>query len=322
MTSLLIVLAMPDDVIARYHDPLCADFPEIEINAVNGRDKIDPYIGRADILLTFGAMMADEVFRKATNLKWVQALGTGVDRIADSPSLGRDVIVTNIHGIHGAPVAEAAIGFMLALSRQLPRSLRAQERHEWERFPARLLDGKTVGMFGIGVIAEALAPRCKALGMRVEGVSSAPRAVPGFDRMLPRAALTEAVRGWDYFVLLTPHTPATYHAVDETVFRALKPGGYFVNLGRGETVDEAALIRALDDGRLAGAALDVFAVEPLPKGHKLWSMPNVIIAPHLGGFYDEYPDRCLPVVEANLRRFLAGEREHMINLVNRGTETP
>ena len=86
----------------------------------------------------------------------------------------------------------------------MPRSLKAQERHEWERFPARLLDGKTCGMFGIGIIAEALAPRLKALGMRTVGVSSAPRAVPGFDEMLPRAKLAEAVADWDYFVLLTP----------------------------------------------------------------------------------------------------------------------
>lgn len=317
MTSLLIVLAMPDYVIARYREPLAAHFPDVEINAVNHRDKIDPYIARADILLTFGAMMGDEVFQKAKSLQWVQVLGTGVDRVADLPSLGRDVLITNIAGIHGAPVAEAAIGFMLALSRQLPRSLKAQERHEWERFPARLLDGKVCGMFGIGVIAEALAPRLKALGMRTVGVSSAPRAVPGFDLMLPRQKLAEAVADWDYFVLLTPHTPATFQAVDDRIFGAMKRGAYFVNLGRGETVDEAALMRALDDGRLAGAALDVFSVEPLPRDHRLWSMPNVIVTPHLGGFYDEYPDRSLPVVEENLRRFLAGDREHMINLVAR-----
>jgi phosphoglycerate dehydrogenase-like enzyme len=314
---LLIVLAMPDYVIARYRDPLAARFPDLEINAVNGRDKIDPYIARADILLTFGAMMGDEVFQKGKNLKWVQVLGTGVDRVADSPSLGRDVLISNVAGIHGPPVAEAAIGFMLALSRQLPRSLQAQERHEWERFPARLLDGKTCGMYGIGVIAEALAPRLKALGMRTVGVSSAPRSVPGFDEMLPRQKLVEAVRDWDHFVLLTPYTPATFQTIDDTIFGALKPGAYFISLGRGETVDDEALMRALDSGRLAGAALDVFSVEPLPRDHRLWSMPNVIVTPHLGGFYDEYPDRALPVFEANLRHFLAGEREHMINLVSR-----
>src|ERR1700722_6167014 len=169
VTSLLIVLAMPDYVIGRYREPLAAHFPDIEINAVNHRDKIDPYIARADILVTFGAMKGGEGVQKGKNLKWVQVLGTGVDRVADSPSIGRDVLISNVAGIHGAPVAEAAIGFMLALSRQLPRSLKAQERHEWERFPARLLDGKVCGMFGIGIIAEALTPRLKALGMRTVG---------------------------------------------------------------------------------------------------------------------------------------------------------
>jgi D-2-hydroxyacid dehydrogenase (NADP+) len=322
MTSLLIVLAMPDAVIERYLNPLRAHFPELEINAVNRRDKVDPYIGRTDIIVTFGAMMADEVFRKAASLQWVQVLGTGVDRVADSATIGRNVIVTNVPGIHGAPVAECALSFMLALSRQLPRSVRAQDRHEWERFPSRLLAGKTVTIFGIGVIAEALAPLCKALSMRVVGVSSAPRDVAGFDRIEPRARLADAVREADHFVLLTPHVPATYRIVGEAVFSAMKPGSFFVNLGRGETVDEAALVRALERGPLAGAALDVFSVEPLPPDHALWSMQNVIITPHLGGFYDEYPELSLPVVEHNLRRFLAGDREHMINRVPLAGRTP
>lgn len=316
-TSLLIVLAMPDAVIRRYERPLKARFPEIEINAVNSRDKVDPYIGRARILVTFGAMMADAVFRKAERLEWVQLLGTGVDRVVDSPALRPEVMVTNIHGIHGPPVAEAAIAAMLALARELPRSVRAQDGARWERFPARLLDGKTACLFGLGVIAEALAPRLKALGLRVLGVSAAPRPLPGFDLVLPRERLDEAVAEAEHFVLLTPHTAATHRIVGERVFRAMKPGGFFINLGRGETVDEAALVRALETGHLAGAALDVFAIEPLPPDHALWRMKNVIVTPHLGGFYDEYPDRCLPVVEANIRHFLAGEPQLMINRVPR-----
>src|ERR1700679_333176 len=104
MTSLLIILAMPDDVIARYRDPLRAHFPGVEINTVNHRDKIAPYIAGANIVLTFGAMMSDAVFAKAASLQWVQVLGTGVDRVADSATLGKDVVITNIRGIHGAPV--------------------------------------------------------------------------------------------------------------------------------------------------------------------------------------------------------------------------
>lgn len=316
MTSLLIVLAMPAAVVARYFDRLRAGFPEIEINAVDHRDKIGPYISRT-ILVTFGAMMHDDVYRQAPRLQWVQALGTGVDRITDAPSLGPEVIVTNIRGVHGPPVAEGVLAAMLALARQLPRSLRAQERRAWERFPVRLLDGKTAAVLGIGVIAEALGPRLKALGMRVVGISSGPRAVPGFDRILPRDALVAAAGNCDFLVLLTPHTPATHHIVNAAVLAALKPGCFLVNLARGGIVDEDALVRALAEGRLAGAALDVFSTEPPPPDHPFWAMKNVIMTPHLGGFYEEYPEQVLPVVEENLRRFLAGDRAHMINVVSR-----
>jgi D-2-hydroxyacid dehydrogenase (NADP+) len=317
MTSLLIVLAMPDEVVARYYEPLKARFPGVEVNAVNHRDKIDPYIGRTEILLTFGAMMTDEVYRKAPRLEWVQVLGTGVDKVVDAPTLARHVIVTNMHGIHGPSCAEAALASMLALSRQLKRSLRAQDRKAWDRFPVRILDGKTVTIFGIGVIATALAPLCKAFNMRVIGVTSAPRELPGFDRVVGRDKLTEAVRDCDHLVLLTPHTLATNQIVNDAVLAAMKPGSFLVNLARGGIVDEPALIRALEEGGIAGAALDVFSVEPLPVDNKLWSLPNVIMTPHLGGFYEEYPDQVLPVVEENLRRFLAGDREHMINRINR-----
>ena len=133
--------------------------------------KVGPYIGSADVLLTFAPRLSDDVLRAGTRLKWVQALGTGVDNLIDRPVLRKDVIVTNVHGIHGPPVSEAAISSMLALARDIPRAVRAQDRREWARFPAQLLHNKTVGVFGIGAIAEELAPKCKAFGMRTVGVS-------------------------------------------------------------------------------------------------------------------------------------------------------
>lgn len=206
---------------------------------------------------------------------------------------------------------------MLALSRDLPRSLRSQQAHKWDRFPARTLKDRTVGVFGVGVIAEALAPLCKALGMKVIGISSAPRKVAGFDRMYARAKLEDAVRELDFLVLLTPYTPATRGIVNARVLAAMKPSSYLVNLARGGVVDEDALMQALREGKLAGAALDVFGQEPLPPDHPFWEMPNVIITPHLGGFFDAYPRYALPVVEHNLRHFLAGDTQGMINIVNR-----
>ena len=115
------------------------------------------------MLLTFTPMITAKVLEQAKSLKWLQTLGTGVDNIIDQPALRKDIIVTNVRGIHGPPVSEAALGTMLALARDLPRAVRAQDQRQWQRFPAQLLHNKTVGIFGVGAIAEALAPKCKAL---------------------------------------------------------------------------------------------------------------------------------------------------------------
>jgi phosphoglycerate dehydrogenase-like enzyme len=317
MTNLLILLTFPEKVRTQYYNHLRAKFPEVNIHMVDHHSKVGPYIGSADILVTFGPMMADHVLKDATNLKWIQALGTGVDGITDQPSFRDDVLITSVHGIHGAAVSEAAIMLMLALSRELPRVVRNQDRHKWDRFPARLLKDKTIGIFGVGAIAEELAPKCKAFGMTVVGISSTKREVAGFDRMYGRDELERAVREVDYLVLLTPYSPATRGIVGAKTFSAMKPTSYLVNLARGGVVDEEALIKALKQGQIAGAALDVFNQEPLPVDHPFWTMENVLITPHLGGFYDTYPDHALPVVEENLRRFLAGDTKNMINVVKR-----
>jgi D-2-hydroxyacid dehydrogenase (NADP+) len=311
------LLAMPSEVQMQYYASLHSTFPDLTIHLVDHHSKVDPYIGSASILMTYGPMLSDHVVRDAVNLKWIQALGTGVDNLLDLPSLRRDVLITNIQGIHGAPVSEAAIMAMLALSRDFPRVLRNQDRHVWERWPARLLNEKTLGILGIGNIAEALALRCKALGMTVVGISSAKREIHGFDRVYGREELVRAVGDLDFFVVLTPYSSATRHIVGSTVFSAMKLNSYFINLARGGVVDEGALIEALESGQIAGAALDVFSHEPLPENHPLWMMKNVIVTPHLAGFYDGYPDHALPVVEENIRRFLAGDTVNMINVVKR-----
>ena len=320
MTEVLILLTLPEPVRMQYVLALREAFPKMAINLVDHAGKVDPFIERADVLMTFGPMLLDrapEILGRGKRLKWIQAFGTGVDNIADVATLAEPVVITNIQGIHGAPVSEAALMAMLALSRDLPRVVRNQDRRAWERRPARLLDGKSVGIVGVGQIAEALAPKCKAFGMDVIGVSSAPRSVPGFDRMLGRDALTEAAREVDYLVLLTPYSAQTRHLVGAEVLGAMKPTAYLVNLARGGVVDEQALLEALREERIAGAALDVFATEPLPAEHPFWAMPNVLITPHLGGFCDVYARLALPTIVENMRRFLAGETGQMLNRVQR-----
>jgi phosphoglycerate dehydrogenase-like enzyme len=317
MTNVLIVLALPEPVRMQYFNHVKNHFPEIKLDMVDHHSKVDPYIAATEILVTFGPHVANHVFEKAKNLKWVQALGTGVDGIADQPGLRRDVLLTNMHGFHGGPVSEAALMAMLSLARDLPRSLRQQARHKWDRFPVKLLKGKTVGIFGVGTIAAELAPKCKALGMKVVGISSAAREVPGFDAIYGRGDLERAVKEWDYFVLLTPFTPETKNIVDAKIFAGMKPSSCFINLARGGVVDENALRDALKKKKIAGAALDVFAKEPLPEDSPFWDMENVILTQHQGGFFDGYPGFAIPVVEHNLRKYLAGDLKDMINVVQR-----
>jgi len=316
-TQLLIVLTLPEPVRIKYYNHLKAKFPQIEVNMVDHHSKVGPYIGSADVLVSFGVQLADHVFKEGTRLKWVQALGTGVDGIVDQPSLRGDVLVTNMHGLHGDAMPESAFLSMLALARNLPRSLKSQRERKWDRFPSSLLKGKTAAIFGVGAIAESLAPKCKAFGMKVIGISTTRREVAGIDRMFHRDELVQAVKDADFFVVLTPYTPETRGIVGAKALAAMKPRSFFINLARGGVVDEDALLAALREKRIAGAALDVFAREPLPEDHPFWTMDNVIVTPHLGGFHDQYPEQALPTVEENLRRFLAGEFDRMTNVVKR-----
>jgi phosphoglycerate dehydrogenase-like enzyme len=206
---------------------------------------------------------------------------------------------------------------MLAVSRGFADSVRNQDRRAWTRWPPRLLDGKTVGIVGVGLIAQALAPKCKALGMTVLGFTSTPRELPGFDRMHARGELMRLAATLDYLVLLVPYAEDTHRLIDARMFAAMKPSSYLINLARGGIVDEEALMRALERGEIAGAALDVFQEEPLPPEHPLWSTRNVVVTPHLGGFCDVYAERAWPTIEHNMACFLRGDFDGMINLVRR-----
>ena len=317
MSNVLILTEVQEAMRARYKAMLLERFPQLTINVVGHHNDVGPYIAGTDILLCFSPPMADHVVRDAPRLKWIQALGTGVDNIIDLPSLGKEVLVTNVRGIHGAPVSEATIAYMLSLARDLPRASVAHDKGQWERWPAALLAGKTVGILGVGLIAEYLAPICKALHMTVIGISGSPREAKGFDRMAHRDDFVKVVPELDFLVALAPLTAETRGIVGAKVFAAMKPTAYLVNVARGGVVDEPALIAALESGEIAGAALDVFAQEPLPASSPLWRTKNVTIFSHLGGYSQGYEDRAMPTIAGNMAKFLSGDLKSMINIVRK-----
>jgi len=317
MPNLLILTEVQESMRARYKQMLLERFPQLTINVVGHHSQVDPYIAETDILLCFSPPMADHVVRDAPKLKWIQALGTGVDNIVDLPSLGKGVVVTNIRGIHGAPVSEAAIAYMLSLARDMSASVHAQDRSEWRRHPSQLLAKKTVGILGVGLIAEYLAPICKALDMTVIGITGTPRETKGFDRMVARDKLTEIAPELDFLVALIPLSEETRNIVGRAAFEAMKKSSFLVNLARGGVVDEPALIEALNAGEIAGAALDVFSQEPLPPDNPLWTTKNVTIFSHLGGYSQGYEERAMPTIAHNMACYLDGRPKDMINIVRK-----
>lgn len=259
----------------------------------------------------------DELVARAPKLRWVQSLTTGTDQIVKLQALRDDVVVTSTRGMHGPQMSELVFLHMLALARDFPRMQRNQAAATWERWPQPLLWGKTVTIVGVGAIAEALAPRCQAFGMTVVGVSGTPREIAGFDRVLARSELAQAVALADFVVLIVPLAPDTENLVDARVIGAMKPGAYLVNAARGGVLDEAALLAALRERRIAGAGLDVFRQQPLPPDSPWWREPNVIVTPLVGGMSDIYLQQAFPIVDANLRLFLEGRLGELHNTVAR-----
>ena len=294
---------------------LAPKFPGISIHGVAEEGEIGDFVEGMDILLTI--KISDEVIKKASMLQWVQARTAGVDSILNLPSLRKEVLMSCSRGIHVPQMSEMALLFMLALNRNLPQFIRNQDTRVWERWPTKLLYQKKVGILGIGAIGEEIARKCKVFGMTVFGIDVVKRKVDAVDYFHGPEDLLRVVREVDYFIIVVPNIPQTRKMVGAEVLSSMKPSAFLINIGRGEVVDEEALIRHLESGRIAGAALDAFRVEPLPEDHPFWAMKNVILTPHVGGMSEFCVDQVLSIFEENLRRFLKGERRNLINFIER-----
>lgn len=287
----------------------------VDVVAAREYDSALKALPDADALFALAPNITDEMVATASKLHWIQALTTGVDTFDRLPSLRPEVVLTSARGIHAPQMAEMALMLMLALSRDFPSMVHNQTNKIWARWPQRLLWRRTVCIVGLGVIADGLAERCRPFGMRVLGVTAQAREVAGFDRIYDRSQMAEAFADSDYIVVLTPYSSETHHMIDANALGAIKPGGYLINLARGGVIDEKALLDALSRSALAGAAMDVFEVEPLPKDSAFWEQSNVIITSHMGGFSDCYPEQLFPIIERNVRAILNGHLDDVQNRV-------
>ena len=314
-TPRIIYIGAPEADAAEFAARARADIPGIDLFATNDRMLALAQVADAQVLIGHHFQFDDDLVGRAPGLRWIQSLTTGTDAILKLKALRPEVIVTSTRGMHGPQMSELVFLHMLALTRDFPRMQRNQAAGLWERWPQPLLWGKTVVVVGVGAISEALAPRCKAFGMTVVGVSGSTRVPEGFDRVFARDQLVQAAALADYLVLIVPLSPETENLVDTRVLAALRPQAFVVNVARGGVLDEDGLLAALREKRIAGAALDVFRQQPLPADSVLWHEPGVLITPLVGGMSNIYLDQAYPVVRDNLRHFLAGDLAAMHNRV-------
>jgi phosphoglycerate dehydrogenase-like enzyme len=243
---------------------------------------------------------------KSEHLRWLHTFSAGVDHPWFRSLRARGVRITTSSGAAAVPIAHTVLLYLLALSRDLPAWFDAQRRHAWEPHDVRDLQGLVLGVIGLGPIGLEVARLGAALRMRVIGLRRTPRGDEPFETWpLPR--LHELLSRADAVVLALPLTDTTRHLLDAPAIAALKPGALLVNVGRGELINQAALVAALEKGALRGAGLDVFEQEPLPPESPLWSLPGVIVTPHASGRTPSNQIRAEVIFLENLGRFTRGE---------------
>ncbi len=311
MLQIVIVDAKAD----QYKEHLEACFPgQVTVHAAKDEAEAMAYADCAEVLGCF-PNVSNKFVEKACNLKWVQAMTTGIDHVLAYDSLSDDVMITSTRGIHGPQMSEVAIMHMLALNRKLAENVRNQAKHAWERWATRLLWKKSVGIVGMGTSGHALAERLRPFGMKIHAIVQTPRPIPEVDEVHNVDDLAKVAPLLDYIVLLSPLNEKSRHLINAKVLAAMKPDAMLINLARGALVDQEALIKALKEKRIGGAGLDALDPEPLPGDSPLWDMDNVLITPHIAGMSDTYPHQALAIVEENVRQYLAGKQDKMCNLI-------
>ena len=274
---------------------------------------------RAEIAFEFDWERPEELLERAPRLRWVQATSSGIGPLVEHLGLaGSPLVITNAAGIHAQPLAEFVLLAALYFAKEMPRLNTWKAERHWERFCGEEVLGSRMTLIGLGRVGSRIAELSSAVGIDVTGHRRTPggQAPPGVRRVVDAAGLDAALPETDLLVIAAPDTPETANLVDRRRLSLLPAHAVVVNVGRGSIIDEAALIEMLQSGRLRGAALDVFAKEPLPSDSPLWAMPNVIVSPHSASTVSHENDRLVDLFIDNLHRYLDGRP--LVNVFDHG----
>jgi phosphoglycerate dehydrogenase-like enzyme len=285
-----------------YRRLVAADLPDLDIEAIADASEARAVASEFDLALGEPSLLC-KMIGAMPHLRWIQATWAGVEPLLD-PALRRDYVLTNAR-VFGPLMSEYVFAYLLAHERLIFQKRESQLRGEWDSGRPGYLRGKRIGLLGVGSIGAALARTAKHFGMSISGYTRASESCPDVDVYFHGDARCAFVADLDYLVSVVPNTADTRQLVDEELLRHVPKRMLFVNPGRGSVVDELALARALQEGRLAGAVLDVFQQEPLPADHVFWRTPNVIITSHTAAL--SFPEDIAPLFVENYRRLVRGE---------------
>jgi phosphoglycerate dehydrogenase-like enzyme len=293
---------------------LARDFPGLQVAHRDSYEGIEDDLRGAEIIFTI-SLRVDQL-ALTRNLRWVHAPSAAVHQLLFPELVNSDVIVTNSREVHGPVVAEHVMALIFALAKKIPQVVALQHKHVWGQesmwragVRPREIAGATLGLIGVGSIGRRVAEMASALGMRVIAVREHVEkgSPPGVEAVFTPSAIDDMLKQSDYVVLAAPLVGTTRGLIDAARLAAMKPEACLINVGRGPQVDEAALVEALRSGRIAGAALDVFAHEPLPADSALWDIENLLITPHNGSITEKLWHRHYELFSDNLRRYMAGQ---------------
>jgi phosphoglycerate dehydrogenase-like enzyme len=298
-------------------EELVNEFPDLDFNFDNRINDVLNEVKEAEVILTYGEDLTADIIGQAKELKWLMVASAGMDKLPFDALIHQKILVTNSKGVHKIPMAEYTISMMLQISRESQQLRENQQERKWDRrVKMHELHGKKVFILGAGAIGTEIARLAKAFGMKTEGMNRSGRIVEYFDEIHTYNGLEEGMRKADFVVSVLPSTKETKELLNYKAFSWMKPEGIFINIGRGDAVCEADLVKALNEGKLKHAVLDVFEEEPLRENHPFWRMKNVTVTPHLSGITENYLPRAIDIFKRNLALYIDGDYSSMENAID------
>lgn len=289
-------------------EPLLVEFPQVDFVFESGISIEE--LQKADVLVTYGEDLNEENIQYATKLKWIFVASAGVEKMPAQAIVDRGILVSNVRGIHKTPMAESMLAHILAIKRALPWMYEQQKKSEWSKKGKQMeLRDSTALILGPGAIGSEVGRLLQAFGVATVGCNRSGKEAPYMDVMVSFDKLLEALPQADIVISVLPKTTETTHLLNEEHFKAMKNNAIFMNFGRGNLVDENVLIQAIKADEIGYAVLDVFEQEPLVTNSPLWTLPNVIVSPHISSHSSRYVERSLNIFKSSLIKWLDGDTD-------------